>query len=380
MNASRLPQYICSQVDSKEDKRFVYLKNFAAQYEIFCLDKSLSPLASKIDIQRGLISDHNARVSQLLCRRIYRVRWRTELDEPPTILADRTLPPTLPPRSEPEARAAAVKAIIQTFCDERVVVDAQPGEFIDVETRPGPSGATRLGFRPELEEWCKRRGVQAPTLTLPHGLHGNRWARALPKKAKFADEFKARKITGLAWADHEDTTGRVRLSWAWYFLEFAAVLLHVSFTFVLPIVVIWHALTLQELWALYICPAMGVGGRQPLMWDHVVGNAWDQVQPPPEPSRGPNPDPALTLAPTQATLNAMATSTRCSAVTRSCSRALSSSSPSSSFSAPSSGYPSTTLSSSCRSSKTGVLAQPSYPTGVKHPSSHLARLPSFPNV
>ena len=63
----------------------------------------------------------------------------------------------------PEAakRAAEQKeqdvGTIRAFIKEKCVVDAGVGAWLDFETRTGPSGQPKMGFRPALFAWCKEQ-------------------------------------------------------------------------------------------------------------------------------------------------------------------------------------------------------------------------------
>ena len=143
-----------------------------------------------------------------------------------------------PSREYAEARALIVRAFIEQAC----VADTRPGVFIDMVDRLGPSGAMLQGFSPRFERWCKEKGCAYPKQVLPA------LRRVLPQGVRLQENMKARKVTGLAWRGVDEATQGVRLSWTWYGLELATVLVHVLVVVSPPILMIVHAMSLQHLW------------------------------------------------------------------------------------------------------------------------------------
>jgi hypothetical protein len=170
------------------------------------------------------------------------------------------LPHTLPPRTEKEARQAAVYRIVYAFLNECTVVDSTPGVFLDLDSRQGPDGFAKPGLREELALWCSAQGIEAPQLK------GRGWVRALPHGVEFKSDFKARQVRGIAWP-LEGEVRRVSLSWSWHLFEAAAVLLHCAWAFAIPIIVSTHAMVLQDAWGNLLClPGFEGSGTRPLVW------------------------------------------------------------------------------------------------------------------
>ena len=90
-------------------------------------------------------------------------------------------------------------------------------------------------------------------------------------RMRLQENMKARKVTGLAWRGAKDGGRGVQLSWTWYGLELATVLVHVLVVAVVPIVTLVHAMSLQHLWGILLCPEEGIDGQRPLLWTDVTG-------------------------------------------------------------------------------------------------------------
>ena len=104
----------------------------------------------------------------------------------------------------------------------------------------------RLGFRAMLNVWCTEHSVGLQELEQADiQLPGDRWARALPKKSKFVDGVKARKVLRIRWAT-DGGQGRLRLSWAFYAPGASTVIIHVLVSLLVPIAVIFHSLVLSS--------------------------------------------------------------------------------------------------------------------------------------
>ena len=202
--------------------------------ERYCLEHDLSVQGTTEEIQQRLIADFGCRVRLLQppARRMMYLRFRVvgtddaQIERPtpgawkgaPSEWCGRgratgsgggKLPQTLPPRSEKEARAAAVHAIVARFIEESCVVDGAPGVFLDIIDRAGPDGAMRIGFHTRLQAWCAQRSIPCPQL------QGRRWSDALPQTVLFKDQLKAKQVFGLNWLP-EGETNRVKLSPKWH--------------------------------------------------------------------------------------------------------------------------------------------------------------------
>ena len=263
--------------------RFVYMRRFCQEYEMFCLENDLQMENSRDAIQRTLIRRFNARAQQIIVRRIYGIRWRQEHDAPgadeaavAALLAEGDKPPAAvaataaAAAADPEmARQKAVRkrhaASVRAFIADKCVADPMPGSWLDFETRPGPDGGLKLGFRSELFAWCKAKGRSLPNL------NGDEWASWLPKGVKFRDRQRVRQIRGLAWNTGD---APVQLSWKWFFIEGFTVLMHVVAFFMMPLLTIFYALVMQNLWGMLMCPVGGIRSGdellQPLLWTDVV--------------------------------------------------------------------------------------------------------------
>ena len=94
------------------------------------------------------------------------------------------------------------------------------------ETRNGPDGMPKPGFRPALFVFCKEHALNPPLL------QGDSWAKALPRGAVFRDKQRVRQIYGLGWNTGDEAP---RVNYKWYVIEALAVVVHVTFVFLFPL-------------------------------------------------------------------------------------------------------------------------------------------------
>ena len=151
----------------------------------------------------------------------------------------------------------------------------RPGSWIDMQERPGPSGAIKPGFRNEMFKWCEARGHATMPL-----LDGREWARHLPRNVRFRDRQKVRQVRGLRWNTGE---AQVKLSRKWFVLEAFVVVVEVLAFFLLPLLTVFYAMVMQNVWGVLMCPSDGVLDPDspddrvlPLLWTDVAKPVWDQ--------------------------------------------------------------------------------------------------------
>jgi len=251
------------------------MRTFCRRYEIFCLEAGLPIESNRDELQRQLIAKYDCRVSQVLVARIHNLRWRTQADPPlppPNQLVPMPQPmapqPFVPPQSEAYAAAKQAKqdhtlATIRAFIERHCVVDMTPGTFLDLETRPGPDGHEKMGFKPKLDRWCKDQQLQTP------GLTGQGWAVALPDFVKFNQKQKSRQVRGINWKVDIDAE-MPSLSCKWYMVELMTVMIHIAAVMLLPMIAIFHAFVLQDAWATIMAPH---NHQRPVVWNDFLGSA-----------------------------------------------------------------------------------------------------------
>ena len=95
------------------------------------------------------------------------------------------------------------------------------------------------GFRGQLYRWCRARGLPLPDL------HGHEWARALPEGVRFLDQLRVRHVLGVEFKSsrHEALPQRSK---AWFAVEAADVVVHLTVLVLLPLGFATYALNSQR--------------------------------------------------------------------------------------------------------------------------------------
>ena len=249
--------------------QFLYMRRFLRFYEMFCIENSLRVERSRAAIQRELVGEWNCRVQQINVDRLYGMQWRSV---PPSDLSDAqhkllgVAASALPPGGGGGGggggsggganSAATVAAFVAVAC----VVDGTPGKWLDLETRRGPDGRDKAGFRPQLAKWCSARGLAVPAIEIDDPV----WCeRAFGRSVRPKPQQLVRQIRGLQWLLEPSTELSYR--WDWYAFEALCVLVH--FGVVLPSMLLCvYAMTAQNFWALYVAPPDAVLSQPPLSW------------------------------------------------------------------------------------------------------------------
>ena len=81
--------------------------------------------------------------------------------------------------------------MLREFVRANCKTSAARNAWIDLETRTGPDGTPRDGFRPRLFAHCKAKGIPPPSL------RGDEWTMALPGGVTFHDSMRVHQIRGL---------------------------------------------------------------------------------------------------------------------------------------------------------------------------------------
>jgi len=239
--------------------KFMYMRQFARQYELFCLERDLIVVESRDEIQRELIKRFDVRVQRLKVKRLTGIRWREQKDGPP--------PPTsvAPGAQQADGFKNAEGeglATVRAFVDSQCVADSAHGSWIDMKTRRGPDGNTKLGFRPQLYEWCKTNMLHLPE----EFLDGTAWDTCLPKGVDLYDNLTVRQLRGLRWK----VGGRPKVSANWFFIQCLTVTLHLFLFFVPSILFVFYAFIMQNMWGVLMSPVGGIDGKDPVLWLDVA--------------------------------------------------------------------------------------------------------------
>jgi len=228
----------CTVTPAGASGRFIYMRDWARAYELFCLENKLRIETDRNLIQRELIGKYNCRVQQIRVDRLYGLRWRSGGEYGPMEAMN---------HANVEKDTPLVD-VIRGFISEMCIADGLPGDFIDFETRNGPDGSSQLGFRPALTKWCKEKGIETPAVSI-----GSKdLVSALPKDVKPRDQIPVRQIRGLEWLTITGDGG-TSLSWSFYMMEALTVFVHMGLC--LPsLLLIYYAMMVQQKWALNLAP------------------------------------------------------------------------------------------------------------------------------
>uniref|UniRef100_A0A7S2FLW4 EF-hand domain-containing protein n=1 Tax=Haptolina brevifila TaxID=156173 RepID=A0A7S2FLW4_9EUKA len=257
-----------SKVRQGHLKPFLYIRRIFREYELYCLEHDL-PIEPKRDVvQRTLVNQpYNARINQLVVSRLRGLKWKSdavnelrELHGPVSSLSARSGGAEVVP-------TGWVREFIRDCCD----VTKQPGDWIDMKTRPAPPvGENKLGFEEVCRWYCNKR--RWPMINLAK----HTWIETLPIGVYFRSQIRVRQVHGLKLRDRDqDDDGKLdccSLHRQFYVFEAIAVLLHVSLLLIMPVLaLVLVAAQINHQWALTTAPFDGSATvARPILWADVV--------------------------------------------------------------------------------------------------------------
>eukprot|EP00931_Biecheleriopsis_adriatica_P032105 TRINITY_DN18762_c0_g1_i1.p1 TRINITY_DN18762_c0_g1~~TRINITY_DN18762_c0_g1_i1.p1 ORF type:complete len:1570 (-),score=301.84 TRINITY_DN18762_c0_g1_i1:81-4748(-) len=255
--------------DSGKGQQYVYMREFRAQYELFCIERGLIPVSSRNQIVHTLVDKFGVYTARESHFRMRGVRWRAsplplKTDSLSVVSADDASGG--PPSTDSNVAGQDEDNSLLMFCRACMEATGQKRRhFLDVEDDRSPSGQFVKGIRTRYLDYCAQQGLEPVDVdfmnphkeeSAEHGLLHFAW-----QNDSSFQEVTIQKIMGAKLYKQ----ARLVTGWRSVLADVLKAVVHLAVLLLPAIVLKWRAMDAQQVYA----NTMAV--NEPVQWLDFLG-------------------------------------------------------------------------------------------------------------